>query len=144
MTETDQPLDSANEWVAEHTRRYVESGGEDGHMWNGVPTLVLTTRGRKSGRFRRNALIYGVAGDDHIVVASKGGDDEHPLWYRNLLADPTATIQVGSEVIPVSARSADAAEKPALWRRMVDIWPPYEEYQQRTSRDIPVVLLSRR
>jgi deazaflavin-dependent oxidoreductase (nitroreductase family) len=144
MTGTEQPLDSAYEWVADHTRRYVESSGEDGHLWNGVHTLVLTTRGRKSGKLRRNALIYGLAGENYVVVASKGGHDDHPLWYSNLLADPAATIQVGSEVIPVRATTADAARKAALWPMMVGIWPPYEEYQQKTSRDIPVVVLSRR
>src|SRR5215212_10050042 len=76
----EEPLDSARGWVAEHTRRYVETHGEEGHDWNGVPCLVLTTRGRRSGRWRRNALIYAQDGDRYIVVASKGGADEHPLW----------------------------------------------------------------
>ena len=144
MVDTEEPLDSASDWVAEHTRSYVESGGEDGHYWRGVPTLVLTTRGRKSGHLRRNALIYGVHGDDHVVVASKGGDDHHPLWYLNLLAEPKASIQVGADIIDVTARTATPDEKALLWPEMVAVWGDYASYQEKTERDIPVVILTRR
>ncbi len=85
---SDEPLDSATEWVAEHTRKYVESDGEDGYMWRGYPTVVLTTTGRKSGALRRNALIFGRDGDDYILVASYGGRPQNPLWYRNLTRRP--------------------------------------------------------
>lgn len=140
---TEQPVDSALDWVADHTRRYVESGGEDGHDWNGVPTLVLTTRGRRSGQLRRNALIYGRDGDAVVIVASRGGDEHHPLWYLNLVDDPAVTVQVGAEVFQAQARTADADEKARLWPAMSAIWPAYDEYQAKTDRDIPVVILDR-
>ena len=89
----DEPLDSATDWVAEHTRQYVENDGGDFYMWRGFPTIVLTTRGRKSGALRRNALIYGRDGDDFVLIASYGGRPKHPLWYLNLVADPHVSIQ---------------------------------------------------
>lgn len=140
---SEEPVDSALDWVADHTRRYVESGGEDGHDWNGVPTLVLTTRGRRSGRLRRNALIYGRDGDSVVIVASRGGDDHHPLWYLNLAEDPAVTVQVGPDVFDARARTADPDEKARLWPVMAAIWPAYDEYQAKTDRDIPVVILDR-
>lgn len=138
-----EPLDSAVPWVAEHTRKYVESGGEDGQLWNGVPTLVLTTRGRRSGRRRRNALIYGCDGDRYVIVASKGGAPDHPLWYLNLIDDPSVGVQVGSEIFPARARTADADERDRLWPVMSAIWPAYDEYQAETARQIPVIVLER-
>jgi deazaflavin-dependent oxidoreductase (nitroreductase family) len=137
------PLDSALPWVADHTRRYVETDGADGHVWNGVPTLVLTTTGRRSGQPRRNALIYGRDGDDYVVVASRGGDDHHPLWYHNLVADPSVGVQVGSDRFRASARTASPDEKRRLWPTMTEIFPAYDEYQAKTQRDIPVVVLTR-
>ena len=93
--------DSPVEWVAEHTRRYVESGGEDGHEWRpGVPTLLLTTTGRKSGAKRRTALIYGRDNADYVVVASNGGTQGHPAWFLNLQDDPAVEIQVFDTVVP--------------------------------------------
>jgi len=121
----------------------VESGGEDGHDWNGVPCLVLTTTGRRSGRLRRNALIYGTDGDDVVIVASRGGDDHHPLWYRNLVDEPAVTVQVGADVFDATARTATADDKARLWPQMAEIWPAYNDYQAKTDRDIPVVVLER-
>jgi deazaflavin-dependent oxidoreductase (nitroreductase family) len=138
-----EPLDSALDWVAEHTRTYVETGGEEGHLWRGVPCLVLTTLGRKSGQLRRNALIYGTDGDAYVIVASKGGADDHPLWYLNLVEEPSVTVQVGADVFTATARTADAEEKARLWPMMAGIWPAYEEYAAKTGRDIPVVVLER-
>lgn len=140
----EEPLDNAQDWVAEHTRRYVASNGADGHLWNGVPTLVLTTRGRRSGRLRRNALIYGIDGDAFVVVASYGGAPANPAWYSNLEADPEVTVQVGADTFAARARTASAAEKERLWPAMVSIWPDYDEYRHKTDRAIPVVLLERR
>jgi len=135
-------VDSPVGWVADHVRRYVETGGEQGHEWKpGVPTLVLTTTGRKSGLPRRTGLIYGQDGDNYVVVASQGGADEHPLWYRNLLAEPAVTVQVKSETFGARARTADAAEKARLWPVMAKIWPAYDDYQAKTDRDIPVIVL---
>lgn len=144
MTASEQVLDSPEGWVADHIRRYVETGGEQGHEWRpGVFTLLLTTRGRRSGKLRRTALIYGRDGDDYLVVASLGGAPQHPAWYLNLLADPEAEVQVGAETFAVRARTAGPEEKPRMWRTMVDIWPAYDDYQTRTDREIPVVVLER-
>jgi deazaflavin-dependent oxidoreductase (nitroreductase family) len=108
-----------------------------------VPTLLLTTRGRKTGKLRRTALIYGRDGDRYVVVASKGGAPDHPTWYLNLDADPEVQLQVGAEKFTARARTATAEEKPALWRRMAEIWPDYDNYQAKTGREIPVVILER-
>jgi deazaflavin-dependent oxidoreductase (nitroreductase family) len=139
--ESNEPLDSALPWVAEHTRKYVESGGAEGHDWQGVPTLVLTTTGRKSGQPRRNALIYGQDGDSYVIVASYGGAPDHPLWYRNLVADPVVGVQVGPDTFAARARDASPEEKARLWSVMTGIWPAYDEYQAKTDRQIPVVIL---
>ncbi|HXN63553.1 MAG TPA: nitroreductase family deazaflavin-dependent oxidoreductase [Acidimicrobiales bacterium] len=126
----------------EHVRRYRQTDGEVGYIWNGVPTLLLTTTGRKSGEPRTNALIFGRHGSDYLVVASMGGAPTHPNWYRNLLAQPRAEIQVRAERISVMARTAGDAEKPRLWKVMTDGWPNYDVYQSRTNRAIPLVVLS--
>jgi len=144
MADEAAPLDSALDWVADHTRRYVESDGTDGHLWNGVPTLVLTTTGRRSGQPRRNALIYGRDREDFLIVASRGGDDHDPLWYRNLVADARVSVQVGADRFDATARTASAEEKRRWWPTMAAIWPAYDEYQAKTDRDIPVVVLTRR
>ena len=135
--------DSPVEWVADHTRRYLESGGEDGHEWRpGVPTLLLTTTGRKSGVKRRTALIYGRDNADYVVVASKGGTPEHPAWYLNLEADPEVEIQVLDTVLPATARTVTGEDRERLWALMRQIWPAYDEYQTKTDRQIPVVVLT--
>ncbi len=139
----DQPVDSPVDWVNEHTRQYVESGGEQGHDWNGVPTLLLTTTGRRSGVRRRTALIYGTAGDAHVVVASKGGAPQHPAWFLNLEAERDVEVQVGTEVFGARARVASGDERARLWQDMAVIWPAYDEYATKTDREIPVVVLDR-
>jgi deazaflavin-dependent oxidoreductase (nitroreductase family) len=126
----------------DHIRAYRESGGEVGYLWNGVPSLLLTTTGRKSQQRRTSALIFGRDGDDYLVVASTGGAPRHPSWYLNLVANPEAEIQVMAEVIPVTARTASDEEKPRLWKIMTDSWPNYDVYQTRTERVIPLVVLS--
>ena len=146
MTDADAvgPLDSSRDWVAEHTRKYVESDGEDGHLWNGVPTLVLTTIGRRSGQRRRTALIYGTDGDGRwVVVGSQGGLPTHPLWYLNLVEEPAVEVQVGADRFAGVARTASADERARLWPTMTTIWPAYDEYQAKTSREIPIVILER-
>jgi deazaflavin-dependent oxidoreductase (nitroreductase family) len=135
--------DSPVEWVADHTRRYLETGGEEGHEWRpGVPTLLLTTTGRKSGVKRRTALIYGRDNADYVVVASKGGTPEHPAWYLNLEADPEVEIQVLDTVLPATARTVTGEDRERLWALMRQIWPAYDEYQTKTDREIPVVVLT--
>ncbi len=124
-------------------RRYIASGGQDGHLWEGVTTLLLTTTGRRSGQARTTPLIYGRDGDRYLVVASRGGAPKHPSWYENLAAQPLVQVQVMADRFKARARTATAAEKPALWKTMAAIWPPYDEYQARTTREIPVVILER-
>ena len=128
----------------EHVRRYRETDGEVGYIWNGVPTLLLTTTGRKSGEPRTTPLIFGRDGDDYVIIASMGGAPMHPQWYRNLEANADAEIQVRGERIAVTARTATDDEKPRIWQHMADLWPNYDAYQERTDRTIPVVVLSPR
>ena len=128
----------------EHVRRYEETDGEVGYLWNGATILVLTTTGRKSGEPRKFALIYDSRGDDLVVVASKGGAPDHPGWYENLLAHPDASVQVRGERFDVRARTAEGAEREELWRLMNRSWPNYDTYATRTDREIPVVVLERR
>jgi deazaflavin-dependent oxidoreductase (nitroreductase family) len=139
----EEVFDSPSGWVAAHIRRYVETDGEDGHRWRGVTTLLLTTRGRKTGKLRRTALIYGRDGDRYLVVASQGGAARNPNWYENLVANPDVHLQVGAERVPARARTATPEEKPRLWKIMTSIWPDYDQYQARCARDIPVVILER-
>jgi len=141
VSSQEEVFDSPVGWVADHIRGYVDSEGEKGHRWRGANTLLLTTRGRKSRKLRRTALIYGRDGDHYIVVASKGGAEKHPEWYLNLVVDPAIQVQVGPEKFMARARTASSEEKPALWRLMTSIWPDYDSYQQRTKREIPVVVL---
>ncbi|GAA2410318.1 nitroreductase family deazaflavin-dependent oxidoreductase [Actinomadura vinacea] len=142
MSEPDFPGQHDYSLLGEnHVRAYRESGGEVGYMWNGAPTLLLTTVGRRSGRPRTIAIIYGRDGNDHLLIASRGGAPKHPHWYLNLQANPEAEIQVKSEIIQVTAHTAAEAEKPRLWKIMTGIWPNYDVYQERTDRIIPVVVL---
>lgn len=128
----------------EHVERYRETKGEEGHEWlPGVYTLLLTTTGRRTGATYTTPLIYGRDGDDYVVVASKGGADTHPDWYRNLEADPQVEIQVGADVMPAAAHTASGEQRNRLWVMMTEIWPDYDEYAAKTGRDIPVVVLTR-
>jgi deazaflavin-dependent oxidoreductase (nitroreductase family) len=128
----------------EHVDRYVETNGEDGFSWReGTEILILTTTGRKTGEQRSNALIFGRSGDDYLVVGSVGGRPKPPAWYLNLQADPEVTVQVKGDRFAARARTATAEEKPALWKIMTSAWPHYDEYQARTERVIPVVILTR-
>ena len=140
----DYPAPDLDLLGAEHVRRYQETDGEVGYIWNGVPILLLTTTGRKSGQPRTTPLIYGRDGDDYLVVASMGGAPQHPNWYRNLLAQPAAQIQVRADHVEVMARTAGDDEKARLWGIVSELWPNYDVYQSRTDRVIPVVVLSRR
>jgi deazaflavin-dependent oxidoreductase (nitroreductase family) len=131
------------QWIADHLKQYLETDGREGHIWNGVPTLLLTTTGAKSGKALQLPLIYGKDGDNFLVVASKGGAPEHPAWYTNLVANPDVAVQVEADKFNAKARTATAEEKPRLWDTMAKIFPNYNEYQQKTTRDIPVVVLER-
>jgi deazaflavin-dependent oxidoreductase (nitroreductase family) len=137
----EEPLDPKAGWVREHLHRYVATDGADGHEWRGVQTLLLTTRGRRSGKLRRTPLIYSRDGDRYVVVASYGGSPQHPDWYFNLSDEPRVTIQVGPDVMPARAATAPGTDRERLWGQMTGIWPAYDEYQARTERRIPVVTL---
>jgi deazaflavin-dependent oxidoreductase (nitroreductase family) len=127
----------------EHIDRCRETGGAEGHEWQGTKTLLLTTTGRKSGEPRTAPLIYAPDGDDYVVVASKGGSDTPPAWYVNLEANPEVEVQVMGDVFKAHARTANAEEKARLWRTMVAEWPDYDAYQEKTEREIPLVILER-
>lgn len=127
----------------EHVDRYRATDGAEGHEWEGTQTLLLTTKGRRSGEERTTPLIYAPYGDAYTIVASKGGSDEPPAWYLNLDADPAVGVQVLGDRFQAKARTASAAEKAEIWPTMVSEWPAYDEYQARTSREIPVVILER-
>jgi len=136
--------DATKLFGAEHVRRYRETDGAVGHIWKeGSTILLLTTTGRKTGERHTTPLIYVRDGDRYVIVASQGGAPEHPGWYRNLVEDPHVELQVLGEVFPARARTAEGEERERLWAKANEIWPHYEEYQRRTDRAIPVVVLER-
>ena len=127
-----------------HVRRYRETDGEVGYIWRrGSKILLLTTTGRTSGEQRTTPLIYEDAGDRLVIVASKGGSPEDPGWYRNLVKDPQVELQVKGDVFPAHARTATGDEREQLWELAARQWPDYDAYQQKTDREIPVVVLER-
>ncbi|MBB4931551.1 deazaflavin-dependent oxidoreductase (nitroreductase family) [Lipingzhangella halophila] len=128
----------------EHVQRYLETDGEEGHEWQGTTVLILTATGRRSGKQRSTPLIYRKDGDSYVVVASNGGADEHPSWYANLRAAPDVTLQVKGDRLNARARDASEEEKARLWPYMAEVWPQYDEYQVKTDRPIPVVILEPR
>jgi deazaflavin-dependent oxidoreductase (nitroreductase family) len=127
-----------------HPRLYRWSGGRIGGTLMGLPVLLLTTTGRKSGQPRTNALMYVPHGGDFVVIASVLGEPRHPFWWRNLEANPEASVLIGSTTYRVRAREAAGDEREALWRALVAKVPDYDEYRARTTRRIPVVVLERR
>jgi deazaflavin-dependent oxidoreductase (nitroreductase family) len=139
MAESDDEL-----FGDEHVRVYRETDGERGYHWRGTTILLLSTQGRRSGEPRTTPLIHRTDGDRWVVVASKGGAPANPGWFENLTAEPQATIQVQGEVVSVTATVADGEERARLWAKMAEVWPAYDDYQARTDREIPVVVLSRR
>ena len=137
-------------WMLDHSNRYISSGGTDGHMYTvtppgyaemSVPSLLLTTTGRKSGEKFIFPLFYGEEGNSVIIVASKGGAPEHPGWYKNLVANPEVDVQVGTKKFKATARTVTGPARAALWEKALKFWPPYADYAKKTEREIPVVLL---
>jgi deazaflavin-dependent oxidoreductase (nitroreductase family) len=128
---------------SEHVRVYRETGGERGYHWRGTTILLLTTLGRSSGVQRTTPLIHRTDGDHFVIVASKGGAPEHPAWFENLTAEPNVTLQVLGEVFAARASVAEGSERERLWALMAEVWPAYDDYQQKTDRLIPVVVLER-
>jgi len=137
------PQDSPVGWVKDHIRQYVESGGTEGYDWRGTTILLLTTTGRRSGTQHRTALIYRQVGDDYVIVASRGGAPTHPAWYLNLAANPDVRVQVKDEEFAGRARLAEGDERAKLWPLMAQVWPDYDNYQTKTDRQIPVVVIER-
>ena len=135
--------------IKDHISRYVATDGADGYLWDAsigggkgmVPTLLLTTVGRKSGRVLTLPLIFGRSGPNYVVVASKGGAPAHPAWYLNLQAKPEVQVQVKADKFTALAHTADAEERAKLWPKMIEIYGPYAQYQTKTDRQIPVVVL---
>ena len=136
------------QWMKDHVDRYMKSGGKDGHMFTtptqpglSVPSLLLVTKGRKSGNKHLFPLFYGETGKSYFLVASKGGAPDHPGWYKNILANPEVELQVGTKTLKAKARTASGAERQKLWDNAITWWPPYVDYQKKTEREIPVVVL---
>jgi deazaflavin-dependent oxidoreductase (nitroreductase family) len=134
----------SNLFGEEHVRRYQETDGEEGYIWReGSTILLLTTTGRSSGNESTTPLIFGLDGDNPVIVASKGGAPAHPGWYRNLAKTPEVGVQIKGERFRARARDAQGEERDRLWIMMNGIWPHYDEYQTKTDREIPVVVLER-
>ena len=131
------------EWVSEQVRLYESTDGKEGGTLEGAPCVILTTKGRKSGKLRKSALMRIEHDGVYAVVASMGGAPKHPVWYLNLVANPDVTLQDGATVLDLRARTASTEEKRHWWPRLTAVWPAYSEYQSKTERDIPVVLLER-
>ncbi|MGI9557682.1 MAG: nitroreductase family deazaflavin-dependent oxidoreductase, partial [Solirubrobacterales bacterium] len=137
MTKHDDEL-----FGAEHVRVYRETDGERGYRWRGTSILLLTTIGRKSGEERTTPLIYRGDGDRYAIVASNGGATDHPSWFKNLSEGPEQVeIQVKGDRLPFTASVAEGAERERLWKLMTEVWPDYDDYQTKTDRQIPVVVL---
>jgi F420H(2)-dependent quinone reductase len=130
-------------WVREQVETYERTGGREANTLRdtGLPVIIVTLRGRKTGKVRKIALMRVEHEGRYALVASKGGAPEHPLWYRNLLDNPDeVTIQDGPEPFPVHVREVSGAERAEWWERAVAAYPPYAEYQERTERRIPVLV----
>jgi deazaflavin-dependent oxidoreductase (nitroreductase family) len=134
---------SPESWVADQARRYEESNGTEATDMNGSPCLLLDYQGRRSGEWHRTVLIYGQDGDDYLIVASKGGADQHPLWFLSLSENPEVHVRVLGERFAARAEVLSSQEKARVWPIVVAVYPPYEDYQRKTQRDIPVIRLRR-
>lgn len=139
------------QWVQDHMTAYLLTDGAAGHWYDAsakggpkvVASLLLTTIGRKSGQELQLPLFYGESPEGLVVVASKGGAPEHPAWYLNLEANPNVKVQVGADKFAARARTVTGEKRAALWVTMNKVWPFYDAYQQKTQREIPVVVLAR-
>ncbi len=127
--------------VAEQVRLYEATGGAEGGEMEGKPCVILTTKGRRTGKVRKTPLMRVEHGGSYAVVASMGGAPSHPVWYLNLKANPEVRLQDGSSVFDLRAREVEGDEKAEWWARAVEVWPPYDEYQTKTDRVIPLIVL---
>ena len=140
LTGTYEP--SPNDFAAKQVRQYEASGGTEGNTMRGVPVIILWTKGRRSGAIRKTPLMRVNDGDRYAVVASQGGAPEHPVWYLNLEADPHVSLQDGPEVRDYIAKTATPEEKAEWWPKATAVWPDYDDYQEKTEREIPLVILT--
>ena len=142
---SDEIVDNPDGWVGEHIREYVATDGRRGHRLSGwkASTLLLVTRGRRSGKLRRTALVYAEHDGTYVIVASNGGAERPPAWYLNLTEEPAVQVQVRDDRFAATARVASPDERPALWKLMTSLSPSLAEYEQRSGREIPVVILQR-
>ena len=124
-----------------HVAAYRETNGEKGGVWNGATAVLVTTKGRKSGEKRTIAIIGKQGGDNFVIIASKGGSPTHPLWYLNILEDPNVEIQYLADRWEAVARTAESPEREAMWAEACTQWPAFNDYQMRTDRKIPVVVI---
>ena len=134
-------IPSPTGWVAEQVELYERSGGTDGTTLKGLPVIIVTNRGRRTGAVRKTPLMKVVDGNSYVLVASRGGAPTHPVWYHNLKADPNVEIRDGIEVQSMRVREVEnSGEKQRLWDIAVEAYPPYQDYQEKTDRSIPVFL----
>jgi deazaflavin-dependent oxidoreductase (nitroreductase family) len=145
-----QSAHRVQDWILDHLKAYIETDGATGHLFDATlgggyvdtPVLLLTTTGRKSGRSITMPLIYGSDGDRFIIVGSNGGEPKHPAWYLNLVAQPQVHVQVAATKLTAVASTASGEERHRLWQLMSTVYPPYPDYQKRTERELPVVVLT--
>ena len=134
-------IPSPTEWVRNQVELYESSGGTEGTSLNGLAVIIVTNKGRKTGAIRKTPLMRVADGDNYVLVASRGGAPTHPVWYYNLQADPNVEIRDGVDVHSMKVREVeDSAERQRLWDIAVDAFPPYQEYQDKTDRSIPVFI----
>ena len=131
----------ANDWNTRIIEEFRANGGKVGGQFAGAPLLLLHTTGAKTGQARVNPMMYLADGDDHVVFASKAGAPTNPDWYHNLLANPRASIEVGDQTLNVVARVADGETRERLWSRQKELYPGFADYEAKTTRQIPVVIL---
>lgn len=133
---------NAQKWATKlHAAAFRASGGKVGGRMLKSPVLLLLTTGRKTGQRRTTPLLYLQEGDRYAIVASNGGTSKHPVWWLNLRANPDAAVEIGATKVRVRARETQGEERERLWRGLVGMYPPYEGYQKKTDREIPVVIL---
>ena len=138
---------SPSDWVREQVDQYERSGGREGNTLRdtGLPVIIVTSRGRKSGKLRKNPVMRVEHDGEYAIIASKGGAPSHPEWYFNIIADPESVmIQDGPEPFDVIVREVSGKEREIWWQRAVEAFPPYAEYSEKTNRIIPILVARRR
>ncbi len=134
---------SPTSWAAQQVEKYESSGGTEGTTMRGMPVVILTTRGARSGKIRKTPLMRVEHDGVYAVVASLGGAPKHPVWYYNVVADPHVELQDGPQKWDMVAREVTGDEKALWWERAVEAYPDYADYQRKTDREIPVFVLER-